>query len=125
MMPDFTNTFCLRENLKTKFFLQLNPHGFVFKIGSSGALNNTESHSYVSLCCFYPDDLGSERLCDLPKATQRDRVRPGAIVRSHANIYALFITESNRPRCNGNAQNPCSLPPASLFTHPYLRQGGA
>lgn len=48
MVPDFTHTFCLRENLKTKFFLQLNPHGFVFKIGSSGAFNNTKSHIAMS-----------------------------------------------------------------------------
>ena len=48
MMPDFTNTFCLGENFKTKFFLQLNPHGSVFKIGSSGAFNNTKSHIAMS-----------------------------------------------------------------------------
>ena len=58
---------------------------------------------------FSSNDLGSERLYDLPKATQLDRARPGAVVRSDANNYALFIMESNRPRCNGRSQNSMLL----------------
>ena len=107
-MPDFTNTFGLEENLKTKLFFRWNLYSSVFKTGRHGGFNNTKNHRTLPRL-FSSNDLGSERLFNLSKATRLDRARPGALVRSYANNYALFIMESNRPRCNGRSQNSMLL----------------